>query len=179
MKAVVPDEIELVLAFVNTLNVETGVDELSDPRALRTWLLGQGLLRGGSVGRSDLDEAKRLREALRALMLANNGMSVRKDAAVTLNRAARRARLGVRFEPGGTAHLEPAAAGVDGALGRFLGMVSATMADGSWERLKACRAADCHWAFYDHARNRSRQWCSMSVCGNRSKARAYRARHAV
>jgi predicted RNA-binding Zn ribbon-like protein len=179
MTAYVPDEIELVLAFVNTLNVETGVDGLSDPRALRTWLLGQGLLRGGVVGRTDVDEAKRLREALRALMLANNGMSVRKEAAVTLNRAARRARLGVRFEPGGTAHLEPGAPGVDGALGRLLGVVSAAMADGSWERLKACRAADCHRAFYDHARNRSRQWCSMSVCGNRSKARAYRARHAV
>jgi hypothetical protein len=34
------------------------------------------------------------------------------------------------------------------------------------------------WAFYDHARNRSRTWCSMDACGNRAKARAYRARRA-
>jgi predicted RNA-binding Zn ribbon-like protein len=179
MKVAAPDEIEVVLSFVNTLDVETGVDELADPRALGSWLRGRGLLRGGRVGRSDLDEARRLREALRALMLANNGLSARKQAAVTLNRAARRAKLGVRFEPGGTAQLEPEAAGVDGALGRLLAAVSAAMADGSWERIKACRAEDCQWAFYDHARNRSRQWCSMSVCGNRSKARAYRARHAA
>jgi predicted RNA-binding Zn ribbon-like protein len=51
------------------------------------------------------------------------------------------------------------------------------MADGTWSRLKACRAADCRWAFYDRARNHSRHWCSMEVCGNRTKARAYRARH--
>ena len=173
-----PGELELVRAFVNTLDVENGIDELSDPRALGAWLRERGLPGGGAVTRSDLDEARRLREALRALMLANNGLSVRKDAALTLNRAASRAGLGVRFEPGGTSRLEPTARGAAGALGRLLASVSAAMADGSWKRLKACRAADCRWAFYDHARNRSRHWCSMAVCGNRTKARAYRARRA-
>ncbi|MGH3007295.1 MAG: CGNR zinc finger domain-containing protein, partial [Gaiellaceae bacterium] len=46
-------------------------------------------------------------------------------------------------------------------------------------RLKACRAEDCRWAFYDRARNRSRHWCSMAVCGNRTKARTFRRRHAA
>ncbi|HEV2869799.1 MAG TPA: CGNR zinc finger domain-containing protein, partial [Actinomycetota bacterium] len=31
--------------------------------------------------------------------------------------------------------------------------------------------------FYDHSTNRSGTWCTMSVCGNRRKARAYRRRH--
>jgi predicted RNA-binding Zn ribbon-like protein len=51
------------------------------------------------------------------------------------------------------------------------------MAGESWERLKACRAEDCRWAFLDDAKNHSRAWCSMKVCGNRAKARAYRERH--
>jgi predicted RNA-binding Zn ribbon-like protein len=51
------------------------------------------------------------------------------------------------------------------------------MADGSWERLKICPADDCHWAFYDASKNRSRTWCNMQVCGNRKKTRAYRARN--
>jgi predicted RNA-binding Zn ribbon-like protein len=42
--------------------------------------------------------------------------------------------------------------------------------------MKACRAEDCRWAFYDRSRNRSRAWCSMRECGNRAKARSYRAR---
>jgi predicted RNA-binding Zn ribbon-like protein len=174
-----PGELELVRVFVNTLEVDEAVDELSSPSALTEWLRAQGLLRGGAASRADLANARRLREALRVLLLANNGVSVRKEAAVTLNRAARRAGLGVRFEPEGTARVEPGAGGVDGALGRLLAIVSASMADGSWERLKACRAEDCRWAFYDQARNRSRHWCSMAVCGNRTKARTFRRRHAA
>jgi predicted RNA-binding Zn ribbon-like protein len=92
-----------------------------------------------------------------------------------LDRAARRARLGVRFRAG-AGQLEPSSGGVDGAIGRLLGIAAAAMLDGSWPRLKACRAEDCRWAFYDHARNHSRTWCSMAVCGNRAKARAYRSR---
>jgi predicted RNA-binding Zn ribbon-like protein len=40
-------------------------------------------------------------------------------------------------------------------------------------RVKICPADDCRWAFYDASRNRSRQWCSVEVCGNRAKARAH------
>lgn len=174
-----PGELELVRGFVNTLEIEEAADQLASPAALVDWLGSHGLLRGGAATRADLANARRLREALRVLLLANNGVSVRKEAAVTLNRAARRAGLGVRFEPEGTARVEPEARGVDGALGRLLAIVSAAMADGSWERLKACRAEDCRWAFYDHARNRSRHWCSMAVCGNRTKARTFRRRHAA
>jgi predicted RNA-binding Zn ribbon-like protein len=59
-----------------------------------------------------------------------------------------------------------------------LAAVGAAMADGSWRRLKACRSDSCRWAFIDNARNLSRQWCDMAVCGNRAKARAYRSRNA-
>jgi predicted RNA-binding Zn ribbon-like protein len=52
------------------------------------------------------------------------------------------------------------------------------MADGSWQRLKACKSDTCRWAFIDHARNRSRQWCDMAVCGNREKARTFRKKSA-
>jgi predicted RNA-binding Zn ribbon-like protein len=65
---------------------------------------------------------------------------------------------------------------VTGALGRLLAIVSGAIADGSWERLKACREHSCEWAFYDHTKNRSGAWCTMDVCGNRAKARAYRER---
>jgi predicted RNA-binding Zn ribbon-like protein len=173
-----PGELELVRAFVNTLDIEDGTDDLTGPEALATWLRGHGLMRGKVATRADLRNACRVREALRALMFANSGLGVRKEAAIRLDRAARRAGIGVRFGPSGTAQLRPAAAGVDGALGQLLAVVAAAMADGTWSRLKVCRADDCRWAFYDRARNRSRHWCSMAVCGNRTKARAYRARHA-
>jgi predicted RNA-binding Zn ribbon-like protein len=175
-----PGELELVRAFVNTLDLEDGLDELSDPAALERWLRTHDLLRGGPrPGDEELVAARRFREAIRTLLLGNNGVSVRKEAAVVLGRTAERAGLALVFDADGNARLEPAASGVDGALGRVLAVVAEAMADGSWTRLKACRADDCRWAFYDHARNRSRQWCSMAVCGNRTKARTYRRRHAV
>lgn len=42
------------------------------------------------------------------------------------------------------------------------------------ERIKQC-ADDrgCGWLFYDITRNNSRQWCSMSSCGNRAKAKRH------
>jgi predicted RNA-binding Zn ribbon-like protein len=56
--------------------------------------------------------------------------------------------------------------------------VAASVAGGGWERLKLCASGDCRWAFYDTSRNGGGRWCSMEVCGNRHKTRAYRRRHA-
>ncbi len=174
-----PGDLELVRRFVNTRNVERGTDGLAGPAELVAWLEEHSLVAHASAGPADVVAARQLREAIRALLLENNGVSTRKEAALTLNRTARAAGLALAFDPDGGARLEPAARGVAGALGRLLAIVAAAMADGTWTRLKACRADDCRWAFYDRARNRSRHWCSMAVCGNRTKARAYRDRHAA
>jgi predicted RNA-binding Zn ribbon-like protein len=173
--AAAPGALELVRAFVNTIDLEEAVDDLSDPAELTGWFRERGLMRARTATEADLQHARRVREALRALLLENNGVNTRKEASAVLDRAARRARLEVRFRSG-AGRLESSAGGVDGALGRLLGIAGAAMLDGTWSRLKACRADDCRWAFYDHARNRSRRWCSMAVCGNRAKARAYRSR---
>jgi predicted RNA-binding Zn ribbon-like protein len=45
-----------------------------------------------------------------------------------------------------------------------------------FSRIKQCRGNHCGWLFYDSTKNKSRQWCDMSVCGNRAKASALRAR---
>ncbi len=175
-----PGDLELVRRFVNTFDVEGGVDEVADPAALERWLRAHDLLRGGPrPGDEEVVTARRLREAIRTLLLGNNGVSVRKEAAVVLSWTAERAGLSLVFDPDGNVRLEPATSGVDGALGRVVAVVAQAMADGAWTRLKACRADDCRWAFYDRARNRSRHWCSMAVCGNRTKARTYRRRHAA
>jgi predicted RNA-binding Zn ribbon-like protein len=77
---------------------------------------------------------------------------------------------------GASWRLSPGAGGIDGYVGRLLAAVTATMADGSFSRLKACRNDSCRWLFHDRSRNRSGTWCSMAGCGSRMKSRAYRAR---
>ncbi len=166
---------QLVQAFVNSVDGER--DDLERPEGLRGWLLERGLLaREAAVGCADLASARDVREALRRLMLANNGADDDPGAVATLNRLARSAQMTLRFDRNASARLESSAPGVDGALGRLLAVVFEAMIDGSWMRLKACAEQTCRWAFFDHSRNRSGTWCSMAVCGNREKAKRYRAR---
>ena len=81
--------------------------------------------------------------------------------------------------PDGGGELVAEAPVVDGALGRLVALVLTAQADGSLARLKACRRDVCHWVFYDRSRNRASHWCAMSVCGNRTKTKAYRRRRAA
>lgn len=41
------------------------------------------------------------------------------------------------------------------------------------ERVSECDASECHWLFLDRSRNRSRRWCDMKSCGNRTKVRRH------
>ena len=162
-----PGRLALVQRFANTVDREHGREMLHSPQALRTLLLELGLLdRGAPVGDGELAAALDLRDRIQALALANNG--VRTDAQLE-------AELVVRVDDE-LAVLAPSRRDVHGALAELVGIVYTTMADGTWPRLKSCRRDVCHWLFYDRSRNRSAVWCSMAVCGNRTKTRAYRAR---
>jgi predicted RNA-binding Zn ribbon-like protein len=173
-----PGDLEHVRAFVNTLEIDEGRDDLASGAALARWLVERDLAPPTlKVSRRDLEHAVELREALRGSLLANNeGVPTPAEACRLIDRAALRGRLNPRFDAGGGPLLEPAASGVDGALGRLLAIVHEAVAHGTWPRLKACREETCQWAFYDHTKNRSGSWCTMQVCGNRAKARAYRQR---
>jgi predicted RNA-binding Zn ribbon-like protein len=168
--------LQLVIDFVNTLDLETGADEFTSPEALAGWLAQRGLLEEGRAGDGDLAAAIELREALRATLATHNGAKPEPGVAAVLEHAAERGRLSLRFTAGASVSLEPRAGGVAGALARLLALVAAADADGTWPRAKVCQADDCRWAFYDHSRNRSGRWCDMSICGNRHKVRNYRSR---
>jgi predicted RNA-binding Zn ribbon-like protein len=156
-----------VQRFANTVDREHGREALHSPQALRALLLDLGLLADGApVGVGELEAAHDLRDRIQALALANNG--VQTDVQLE-------AELVVRVDDE-RAVLQAAHHDVQGALAELVGIVYTARADGTWSRLKACRADSCHWLFYDRSRNRSAVWCSMAVCGNRTKTRAYRAR---
>jgi predicted RNA-binding Zn ribbon-like protein len=175
-----PGRLELVRAFVNSVDLEDRKDDFGSASALAAWLFERGLLgRGARVSAQDLTRAIALREALRALLLANHDDDSMPPAAAVeaIEATARRSGLGLSFAPDGFARVASGAGGVDGAMGDLLAIVAAAQADGTWRRLKACPWDTCRWAFYDHSRNRSGVWCDMAVCGNRAKVRAYRERH--
>ena len=173
-----PGDLNHIRRFVNTLDKEDDSDLVAEPDALRDWLAERDLIdERAELTAADVRQAHAVREALRKLLLANNGDPVDPAAVEALNAAAKSAELQVRVGPDGVAQLAPVRSGIDAAIGRLLAIVQTAMADGTWPRLKACALHDsCEWAFYDWSKNRSGTWCDMKVCGNRAKARAYRER---
>jgi predicted RNA-binding Zn ribbon-like protein len=169
----VPRELVAVQALVNTIDLESDEDQLDSPAALRRFLTGHGLLEASEpVGPADLALAVELREALRV----NHGEPLDPAALEVVNRAAAALPLQVGFDAEGHPVLGPGSGGCRGALAVLLAGVAQASAQGTWERLKACSAESCQWAFYDRSKNRSGRWCSMQTCGNRTKTRTYRSR---
>jgi predicted RNA-binding Zn ribbon-like protein len=169
--------LEIVRSFVNTVELdEPGSDSLGSAEGLSSWIAEHGL--GPSkmpVDETDIARAVALREALRNLLSANAGEKDDAEAWEVLNAQALRSPL--RFQAShGEVSLDCCAEGVDDALGAILATIYRAISDGTWRRLKACRRHTCRWAFYDRSRNRSRSWCSMSVCGNREKVSRFRER---
>jgi predicted RNA-binding Zn ribbon-like protein len=176
-----PGELGLVQAFVNThydIERDHGAEILHSPRALADWLGARGLLSPARAGltRADLRRAVVVREGLRAMLRANNGGDWNADAVERLNRVAAHTPVVIQFESDGP-RLEPRDRDLDGAFGLLLGIAARAQLEGDWARFKACPGDDCGWAFYDYSRNQASAWCSMAVCGSRSKAKSYRLRN--
>ncbi len=168
---------ELVRDFVNTLDVDTGQDELLSPAALAAWLREHGLATMRSATEDDLRAAVALRESLRAVLRAHHADATGAEGTTPtgLDDLMADYPLQVSLRTG-TPELEPIGGGAHAGLGRIVAAVAASHADRSWPRLKVCAQSTCQWAFLDTSRNQSRSWCSMSVCGNRAKTKAYRTR---
>jgi predicted RNA-binding Zn ribbon-like protein len=45
------------------------------------------------------------------------------------------------------------------------------------EKIRACANPECRWLFLDTSKNHMRRWCDMALCGNRMKARRFKAQH--
>ena len=184
------DAAELLRDFVNTYDVEDDADELTSPAALAAWLRGRALISGDDLADDDraagdracdddLAAAVALREGLRAALRHNHdrAASIETPAGPPPELAERLAALPLRVTlAGGAPALEPIEGGVRGGLARLAAAIVEAHATGMWPRLKVCVEHSCEWAFIDSSKNRSRSWCSMKVCGNRTKTRAYRAR---
>lgn len=176
-----PHPLSLIEEFINTRGPDA--DELSTRQQLQAWLAGRELApAGATVDEAELARATSVREGLRALIAENNAPPVDSPRPDGLDPHARSdlaglvAELPLVLDIGGPAPRlvpRPGLSVVDAALATLVAAVPPAVADGTWTRLKACREPSCRWAFYDHSRNRSRSWCSMGLCGNRAKGRAF------
>jgi predicted RNA-binding Zn ribbon-like protein len=179
-----PGRLELLQRFINSYNHEVpgDWDRLGTPRKAQAWLRQKGLVGSGTpVSAQDAARLRELREAMRALIMANQARrpDTAPDAAPVdvIRAAAGTAQLRVAIDDAGRTSLEPESPGVNGAMATLLGILHEAQLTGDWRRLKGCR--QCGYAFFDRSKNRSAAWCAMSICGNRVKNRAYYRRRRV
>lgn len=160
-------DVELVVSFLNTVDVEQDSDVLDDPPRWSEWIAHQGLGPPslGMLSTDAIAQVRGVRDALRAAVVdgrdpVNSGPSAGGLVRVELH--------------GGVPTLVAA-----DPVGAVLAASARLAVLGDWDRVKICPADSCRCAFFDHSRNRSRTWCSMRVCGNRTKARNWRERARV
>ncbi|MER6157137.1 CGNR zinc finger domain-containing protein [Streptomyces sp. NPDC001868] len=165
-RASAPGDLALVERLVNTLDLESGADALDTP---------EGRARLDLAADEDLTAVRALRESLRAALLAHAGHAPHGPVTPLGDLLAAAPLIVAVSAEDGSAALRPAA---DPAalVSRVAAAVAEALAAGTWQRLKACEAPDCHWAYYDRSPAGRGRWCSMQVCGARAKMRRYRAK---
>lgn len=168
-----PGRLDLLRRFVNTLELPDGPDALASPESASEWCRNEGLPL--VANQHDCDRLRAFREALRNALFANNGEFDVAQAWKNLEPFAHGTSVEIAIE-GGVPVLRPAGSGAAATIAALLAIVYDAVSDGTWQRLRACRKDTCRFAYYDHSKNASRAWCSMTTCGNREKAQRRRQR---
>jgi len=163
-RAPAPGGLVLVQSLVNTLDLESGADRLDTAEGRARFGLGEG----------ETESARELRESLRVVCLAHAGHPAHREVRLLDELLASAPLVVTVAVADGSAAFRPAAPA--GLASRVAAAIAESLTAGTWPRLKACEAPDCHWAYYDRSPAGRGRWCSMSVCGARAKMRRYRAR---
>ncbi len=187
----------LALDFLNTLAAPRGVpiEWVASGQDWLAWLVGSRLLTGEEARRlvsiwpaSELDavarEAVQFREWLRGLVarVADEGRASLNAADVLrinelLSRESSHAELASGEAP---AEWRVARCHRWTRPDQLLALIAAQVADllakGDWGLVRQCENPRCTIWFYDRTKGHRRRWCSQSVCGNRAKVAAFRAR---
>jgi predicted RNA-binding Zn ribbon-like protein len=165
----VQPHLRLILDAANTVDVEEQRDAWAAPADLARWLRSRTHpVANREVSATEHASAVAFRDALRQLIADGTARSF--DAAA--------APFAVHLAMhSGRPELEPADDGPLGGVAAIVAAIARASAEGTWDRVKICPGEACLVAFYDESRNHSRTWCSMAVCGNRTKTKVYRTRH--
>jgi len=188
----------LALDFLNTSIVPKGSDQesLVDGQAFLCWLLSAGAIDSTvfqtfQVGDFNLDdaaqEARNLRKWFQSMFDTRTGKPKLSDFEASigiLNEILAQDRrfhaIEITGEPDGVnqvaLHLERRWTTPMSLLQPIALAIGDLFCNCNLELVKQCSAPNCALYFYDRTKAHRRRWCSMSVCGNRAKAAANRAK---
>ncbi|MGW4353522.1 CGNR zinc finger domain-containing protein [Nocardia sp. NPDC004582] len=168
----------LALNFIGTAKERrtSFIELLTTATELGEWVVAAGILDTAPDCSDALEPALRLREAAWRLMLATLHGHPPADAdRRLLNRRAHDAAPELTLLPDGRVRR---AGTIDTALTAIARSAIELLGGPDRERLKECGRDACTRLYLDTSRGGSRRWCDMTVCGNRAKGKAFRARNA-
>ncbi len=168
---------ELIRSFTDLARFaeESGILKASDAK----YLVGKLNVRAAQ-GEDAILRAVELREAMYAIFSAV--IERRKpyaDALATLNSYVREAALHsqlVRQKERYQWRFDDLKSSYDAVLWPIARAAADLLASNDLAMVRACSAPTCQWFFLDTSKNHHRRWCSMKVCGNRTKVRKFYAR---
>lgn len=179
----------LALDLLNTVRISRGqvVDILGTPDGLRAWLRRNGLwtegilsqtLESPASARVALIEAHRLRlEIYRLVEAFSRGRKIPDATLFGVNRFLEASctsagltstRQGLRLE------MRDRARDVLSGFAPFALAAARLVTTVQPSRVRRCASARCLTWFVDTSKGGRRRWCSMSRCGNRTKAERHR-----
>lgn len=173
----------LALDFINTLYGEEGAryEGLVDDASVMAWLKRAGVLPDDvqDAPKDLLEGAIALRESARLLVQA--AKAGREADAAVVNRVIEEGRPTEELKWDSAARLfkvveqrqhNVAAALLEPVARSLINLLTAVNLD----LVRQCEAHDCTLLFHDLTKSHRRRWCSMALCGNRTKVAAYRMR---
>jgi predicted RNA-binding Zn ribbon-like protein len=186
---------QLCLDFINTQFVVNGrpVDLLTTFSDLVTWLVQIHLLTGEegkkierqwgrkAEGTQTLEQARAFRVTLREMVERIAAGRPVPQAAIKAINEMLRYRIGYpqltrrsgKFEREFQAESQDA----NQLLGLLAEAATNLLCTCDFSLIKKCQSPLCVLFFYDTTKNHARHWCSMTICGNRSKVAAHYRRH--
>jgi len=183
---------QLALDFVNTRPVMNGqpVELLSDWNALLRWLRAADLVSAEEMDTlvrqwgkrpeagACLEGLRTFRESLRAIVLrleAGEASSLR--TVTELNRLLRAHPMFLELRRTGGGLVKRRLFELrrpDDLIAPIVDAAATMLLELNPARVRKCECCVLH--FYDTSKNGTRRWCSMQICGNRSKVAAYAKR---
>jgi len=193
------------LDFLNSVTAPWGteIEWLENGRDLLSWLQQAGLLPPGVAKRFSVEfsaaaiddtasRARELRDWLRGFVATHSGKPLGPEIATKLERVNRLLQGDNTYRQIVVPDLTNGAKGgnhqalfwqrerrwsrpgdlllpIAEAIGELVCSVDFSL-------VRNCNGSTCTLWFHDISKNHTRRWCTMSVCGNRAKAAAHRAR---
>ncbi|MTE14675.1 CGNR zinc finger domain-containing protein [Nocardia aurantiaca] len=167
----------LALNFIGTVGERrtTFLDRLTTADDLAEWVVAAGILDTAPDCAGALERAVRLREAGWRLMLATlEGTPTAEADRALANRHAHDTLPELTLRADGSVRRSGT---IDSALAAIARSAIELLGSPERDRLKECGRDACTRLYIDTSRGGSRRWCDMTVCGNRAKSKAFRARN--